>query len=67
VSGPTHRHDAGKPRLDLLPFDAILGVGAALEYGAAKYSERNWERGLSASWRRRIGTDDRAGAKRSES
>ena len=41
------KHDAGKPRMDLLPFDALWEVGEVLDYGARKYSERNWERGMS--------------------
>lgn len=39
--------DSGKPRLDLLPFDALEDVGAVLHHGAAKYAPRNWELGLA--------------------
>jgi len=39
--------DTDKPRTDLLPFDALEGVAAVLDYGAKKYAPRNWELGLS--------------------
>lgn len=39
--------DAGKPRTDLLPGDALLEVSAVLDYGARKYAERNWEKGMA--------------------
>lgn len=50
---PAQKHDAGKPRLDLLPFDALEQVGAVLDYGAKKYAARNWEKGLA--WGRLLG------------
>lgn len=40
------KKDEGKPRLDLLPFDALLLVGQAMTFGLEKYSDRNWESGL---------------------
>lgn len=39
--------DAGKPRTDLLPYDALLSVAAVLDFGARKYAERNWEKGMA--------------------
>lgn len=48
------REDAGKNRLELLPFDALEAVGQVLTHGAAKYSDRNWERGMK--WSRVIGS-----------
>lgn len=39
--------DSGKPRWDLLPFDALEDVGAVLSMGAAKYAPRNWELGMA--------------------
>ncbi len=39
--------DAGKPRADLLPADALLEVAAVLDYGAKKYAARNWEKGMA--------------------
>lgn len=44
------KHDAGKSRLDLLPFDALLEVGKVMERGATKYGARNWE--LGRAWGR---------------
>ena len=43
------KYDGEKVRLDLLPADPIIDVGKVLTYGAKKYSERNWERGLAWS------------------
>lgn len=40
------KKDEGKPRWDLLPFDAINGVAEVLTDGAKKYSARNWELGI---------------------
>jgi len=40
------KHTVGKNRLDLIPPEMIIGLGEVLTYGTAKYSERNWERGL---------------------
>lgn len=40
------KHDVGKSRLDLVPMDAMLAVGKVLTFGASKYGDRNWERGL---------------------
>lgn len=47
------KHDQGKVRLDLIPFDALDEIAKALEFGAKKYSEGNWEGGFE--WRRLIG------------
>lgn len=40
------KDDSGKDRWDLLPFDALSGVAAVLTYGAKKYADRNWEKGM---------------------
>lgn len=40
------RYDAGKPRTDLLPGDALTELGKVYAAGAVKYGERNWERGM---------------------
>ncbi len=42
------RHDEGKNRLDLVPPEAILGIGEILTFGAIQkgYGERNWEKGM---------------------
>lgn len=47
------KFDAGKNRLDLLPFDALGEVGRVLTFGANKYDDRNWEKGMS--WGRCLG------------
>ena len=45
MSGADH-FDEGKPRLDLIPHEAILGMGLVFDAGARKYSDRNWEKGM---------------------
>ena len=47
------KYDEGKNRLDLLPPELILGVGEVLTYGASKYDDRNWEKGMA--WSRPYG------------
>lgn len=46
--------DAGKPRLDLLPSEALEAVAGVLAYGASKYSEFNWRKGML--WRKLLGS-----------
>jgi hypothetical protein len=41
------KHDAEKPRVDLLDPEFLLEMGRVMEFGAWKYDERNWERGIS--------------------
>lgn len=36
------KHDAGKPRTDLLPPRALLAVSRVLALGASKYGADNW-------------------------
>lgn len=43
------KFDGEKVRLDLLPITPLIGIGKVLTYGAKKYSERNWEKGLKWS------------------
>lgn len=50
---PGMKYDGGKPRMDLLPMDALLGGADVFTYGAEKYASRNWEKGMS--WGRLIG------------
>lgn len=52
-SEPGIRFDAGKLRFDLLPPDALSELVAVYTDGAAKYSPRNWEKGMS--WGRCLG------------
>lgn len=40
------KHDAGRPRYDLLPACALHDVAAVMAFGADKYGDRNWEKGL---------------------
>jgi Domain of unknown function (DUF5664) len=47
------KHDAGKSRVELLSGHALLALGDAARYGAAKYSDRNWEGGMK--WSRVLG------------
>ncbi len=44
------KDDLGKVPLHLLPFDALYGISAVLEFGAKKYGDRNWEKGMA--WHR---------------
>lgn len=43
------KYDKRKLRLDLLPFDALMGIATTLTMGAVKYEDRNWEQGLTFS------------------
>lgn len=45
--------DAGKIRFDLLPPEPVRGVAEVLTYGARKYADRNWEKGMD--WSRPFG------------
>lgn len=47
------KDDAEKPRYDLIPPEILHGLAVVLTYGAVKYSERNWERGMR--WGRPFG------------
>lgn len=48
---PGKTYDAGKLRYDLLPPEWEKGLAQVMTMGAAKYADRNWEKGLS--WSRR--------------
>jgi len=41
------KHDDGKPKYALLPYDAIEEVAKVLTYGEKKYGARNWEKGMA--------------------
>lgn len=43
------KYDGGKPPYHLLPPELLDGVAKVLDFGAQKYSERNWERGMDWS------------------
>lgn len=48
-----NKHDSGKNRLELIPYEAIEQIGLALTFGAKKYSDNNWRKGFK--WSRLIG------------
>jgi len=43
------KHDADKPRLDLIPPEALMAVGEVFAYGAEKYGDWNWRKGMAHS------------------
>jgi hypothetical protein len=43
------RHNKGKIPLHLVPPDAIKAMAKVLDFGATRYSERNWEKGANYS------------------
>lgn len=47
------KDDAGKPRFELLAPEALEGTASILTFGARKYSDRNWEKGMK--WSRVFG------------
>ncbi len=40
------KHDGEKPRWDLVDYEALAGMVAVLTFGATKYEDRNWEKGI---------------------
>ena len=44
-----YKHDSGKARFDLIPTDALYMLSLLYTYGAKKYPERNWEKGMNWS------------------
>jgi hypothetical protein len=55
ITVPTEgvKFDQGKLRYDLLPPEMLEEVALVLTYGAVKYGDRNWERGMA--WSRPFG------------
>jgi len=47
------KSDSGKVRIELFPPEALSGISDILGFGAAKYGERNWEKGMK--WSRIFG------------
>ena len=41
------KSDKGKSRMDLIPPNTLLEVGAVFSFGALKYADRNWEKGFT--------------------
>lgn len=40
------KYDSGKPRMDLIPPELMTEVAKILTFGAEKYADRNWEKGM---------------------
>lgn len=43
------KHDGGKERIDLVPYELIFGCARGLAFGAEKYGDYNWASGLKWS------------------
>ena len=43
------KHDGDKIRMELIPPELNIGVGDILTFGAQKYADRNWEKGMAWS------------------
>lgn len=43
------KHDKGKARMDLLPYDALIEIARVLGFGAQKYTAGNWAKGINYS------------------
>jgi len=48
-----HKDDTDKVRMELIPPELIVAVGDILTFGAEKYDDRNWEKGMK--WSRVFG------------
>jgi hypothetical protein len=53
MSEQGRKDDTGKVRLELFPGEALFAIGQVLTFGAAKYADRNWEKGMK--WGRVFG------------
>lgn len=51
------KYDEGKVRLDLLPRELLIGTAKVLMFGAEKYDEYNWAKGMK--WSRVYGAAQR--------
>lgn len=47
------KYDSEKNRLELLPFESLEEVAKVLSYGAKKYEDNNWAKGMA--WSRLLG------------
>jgi len=43
------KFDEGKVRVDLLPSESLFAVAEVLTFGASKYGEHNWRKGMAWS------------------
>lgn len=41
------KYDSGKPKMSLIPPDALVEVGKVMTFGAEKYDENNWRKGIN--------------------
>lgn len=41
------KYDSGKPRMSLIPPDALVEVAKVMTFGAEKYDKNNWRKGIS--------------------
>ena len=62
ISKGAKKFDQNKMRLDLVPTTAIEDIANVLTFGANKYGDRNWEKGMK--WSRVIASHDRQAGKR---
>jgi hypothetical protein len=46
MSEEGRKDDSGKMRMELLPPELLEGTAIVLGFGAKKYSDRNWEKGM---------------------
>ena len=53
ITQPGVKFDVGKTRYELLPPEFLESVAQILTFGAQKYADRNWERGMD--WSRAYG------------
>jgi hypothetical protein len=51
------KHDAEKPRMELVPSGAVLAIADVFTFGAKKYAAHNWRAGFD--WSRLIGALER--------
>ena len=51
------KFDSGKPRFDLIPPGPLRQIAEIYSYGAEKYEDRNWEKGMQ--WSRVYGATQR--------
>ena len=52
-TGDEMKKDDGKPRFELLPPEPLFGLAELYAFGARKYADRGWEKGMS--WSRIFG------------
>lgn len=43
------KFDEGKVRVDLIPTESLFAVAEVLTFGASKYGEHNWRKGMAWS------------------